>query len=44
MTDSGHCQIEMVSLHLPEAIEECHEAKIRIVGFQAEIETPYSRT
>jgi len=44
VTDSGHCQIEMVSLHLPEAIEECHEAQIRIVGLQAETETPISRT
>ena len=40
MTDSGHSQIEMVSLHLPEAFEECHEAQIRIVGLQAEIEIP----
>ena len=44
MTDSGHSQIEMVSLHLLEAFEECHEAQIRIVGHQAEIETPISRT
>jgi len=42
--DSGHCQIKMVSLHLPEATEECHEAQIRIVGVQAEIEIPISRT
>lgn len=32
------------SLHLPEAIEECHEAQIRIVGLQAKIEIPISRT
>ena len=40
MTDGCHSQIEMVSLHLPEAIEVCHETQIRVVGLQAEIETP----
>ena len=42
MTDSGHSQIVMVSMHLPEAIEEYHETQIRIVGLQAESETPIS--
>jgi len=44
VTDSGHSQIVMVSMHLPEAIEEYHETQIRIVGLQAESETPISRT
>lgn len=44
MADSGRSQIEMVYLHLPEAIEKCHEAQIRLVGFQANIEILTSRT
>ena len=44
MADTGRSQFEMVSLHLPDAIEECHETQVRIVGLQAEIETPISRT
>jgi hypothetical protein len=37
-------RFEVVSLHLLEEIEEYHEAVMRIVGLQAEIETPISRT
>jgi len=44
VADTGRSQFEMVSLHLPDAIEECHETQVRIVGLQAEIETPISRT
>jgi len=42
VADSGRSLIEMVSLHLFDAIEECHETQVRIIGLQAEIETPIS--
>jgi len=44
VADSGRSLIEMVSLHLFDAIEECHETQVRIIGLQAEIETPISWT